>query len=94
MLFMTFNTTMMGSFISNQRAEGAMRTVFPVWRSRAISGDYLITALGMNSVAVRTFPRTVAISRQSENQIRIRAAVRNLFVPEVNSQRVRTPEWM
>jgi len=71
-----------------------MRTVFPVWRSRAISGDYLITALGMNSVAVRTFPRTVAISRQSENQIRIRAAVRNLFVPEVNSQRVRTPEWM
>jgi len=50
-----------------------MRTVFPVWRSRAISGDYLITALGMNSVAVRTFPRTVAISRQSENEIRIEA---------------------
>jgi len=70
-----------------------MRTVFPVWRSRAISGDYLITALGMNSVAVRTFPRTVAISRQSENEIRI-AAVRNLFVPVVNSQRVRMPGWM
>ena len=85
MLFMTFNTTMMGGFIRNQRAEGAMRTVFP---------DVMSGVLAVNSVAVRTFPRTVAISRESENQIRIQAAVRNLFVPEVNSQRVRTPEWM